>query len=104
MPYRIIWLLAAFLSAISPDPAEGQEYLWCFEGDDVLFDLNPQTNLLTIEHRAAMYNCCPEPVVHQVAVLDRLITVTEWAGVDSPCDCICCFDLKVEMGMQDIEL
>ena len=88
----IIALLAASTSA------SGQDYLWCIDSDEILFDLNPQTHTLTIEHRAAMYNCCPQPVSHDLVITEGLISVTEHAGEYQACDCICCFDLKAEVG------
>jgi hypothetical protein len=88
-----IVLLAGFcLGAL---PAAGQEYLWCFNQDEVVFHLDPVTSRLTIEHRSAIYNCCPEPVSYELAWGEGLLTVTEIIGADPPCDCICCFNLGV---------
>ena len=87
--------LLVFLAGASP--AIAQEYLWCYNEDSVSFALDPAIPQLTIEHRAAMYNCCPEPVSYQVELGEGILTVTEIVGADPPCDCICCFNLKAEV-------
>lgn len=79
-------------------PAQAQEYLWCFDRDTVEFRYDALASLLIIEHRAAMYNCCPEPVRYDVTLGQDLVTVTEMVGADPPCDCICCFNLKAEVS------
>ncbi len=79
-------------------PAGAQEWLWCHGCDQVLFDVHPQSHLLTIRHDAAMYNCCPLPVTYELAVGEGVIDVTEIVGEEAPCDCICCFNYKVEVG------
>lgn len=93
-----LYLLGLLLLLWFATPAVGQDYLWCYDADEIVFDLNPQSHVLTIEHKAAMYNCCPEPVSHDVVVTEGLISITESAGELQLCDCICCFDLKVEVG------
>jgi hypothetical protein len=84
--------------AVAGSPVRAQEYLWCFGQDEVSFQFDPDNHLLSITHLAAMYNCCPEPVSYDVVMGDGLITVTEVVGADPPCDCICCFELKVDIS------
>ena len=86
------------LLALAGPPAFGQDYLWCFNQDDVAFQFVPESASLTIIHTAAMYNCCPEPVSYDVVMGEGVITVTELIGADPPCDCICCFKLEVELS------
>lgn len=97
MSCRIL-VLILILAGLAASPAQGQEYLWCFDRDNVVFHHDPLTSLLTIEHQAAMHNCCPDPVWFEVALAEGLVTVTELVGVDPPCDCICCFTLEAEVA------
>lgn len=42
-----------------------------------------------------MYNCCPEPILDDVDAAGGTLTVVERILEETPCDCICCFDLEV---------
>ena len=97
MSFRILVVLTCLALVICPATAWAQEYLWCFESDTIVFDYNPDSDLLIIEHQAAMYNCCPEPVSYLVEQAEGIITVTELVGEENPCDCICCFNYKAEV-------
>jgi hypothetical protein len=46
-------------------------------------------------HEGAVYNCCPERFDYAVDVVGSTILVTETEIEGEPCDCDCCFDLKV---------
>ena len=97
MSVRIVIALVLFLLILA-SPARSTEYLWCYDADEVLFDFAAATGILSVTHRAAMYNCCPEPVWWDVEQGDGVITITENVGVEMPCDCICCFEFQVEVG------
>ena len=84
-------VLLALLSALLPVAGYAQEYLWCFDEDLITFQLQPDPIHLIIDHHAAMYNCCPEPVSWDVTMESGVIDITENVGVETPCDCICCF-------------
>lgn len=83
-------------AVLYPLPARGQEELWCYLGDAFSFEFDSDNNLL-ITHSAAMYNCCPEPVSWDIEQTPGLIYITEFIGEDEPCDCICCFELSVQV-------
>lgn len=97
MSFRLFVVLSSLVIVCLSPIAQAQEYLWCYEADAVAFSFNPESNLLTIDHQAAMYNCCPEPVSYLVEEAPGLITVTEIVGEEAPCDCICCFNYKAEV-------
>ena len=97
MSFRSVTVLLCLVMAFGLPAAQAQEYLWCYDSDVITFELDPDTSALSIEHRAAMYNCCPEPVSYEVALTPGIITVTEIVGVETPCDCICCFNLITEV-------
>lgn len=95
-PALIPLLMWAIFSV--PQAGIAQEYLWCFDADQILLDLHPADHTLTIDHRAAMYNCCPEPFQYQLESVPGVVEITETVLEEAPCDCICCFNTKVEVG------
>jgi len=46
-------------------------------------------------HEGAVYNCCPDHFAYTVDVTGSEVLVTEFEIEGEPCDCVCCFDLKV---------
>jgi len=78
-----------------PVSASGQP-AWCWDADEVLADVDGST--VHIEHLAAFLNCCPEPITFEIHVGDATIFVEEHSQY--PCDCECCFNLKVTL--QDV--
>ncbi|MDO9171614.1 MAG: hypothetical protein Q7W29_07280 [bacterium] len=67
---------------------------WCTDTDGLRLDVAPATGAVMLAHTGAMYNCCPEPILYDVAAAAGVLTVTERVLEESPCDCICCFDLE----------
>ncbi len=68
--------------------------LWCTDTDGLRLDVVPATGAVWLTHTGAMYNCCPEPILYDVAAAAGVLTVTERVQEETPCDCICCFDLE----------
>ncbi|MCK4411902.1 MAG: hypothetical protein KAY32_00025 [Candidatus Eisenbacteria sp.] len=81
------------LAFASPTPA--QEYLWCFNADDVWAEVSGTT--VVIHHDATVYNCCPDPFEYQVHLEGGVISVREIEVLSTPCDCLCCFRLSAEI-------
>lgn len=71
--------------------------LWCNDTDALRLAVDPDGTVL-LTHAGAMYNCCPEPILYDVALDAGVMTVTERVLEESPCDCICCFDLKAAVS------
>jgi hypothetical protein len=90
-------ILALLFLLLGVLPAQSNDYLWCFDADEIVLEVDPQSGLLTATQRAAMYNCCPEPVDWDIDHDPGVLTIIETVGVEAPCDCICCFDFKVEV-------
>jgi hypothetical protein len=88
----LVFVLALACSAA---PAAAWEYLWCFEADEIRVEVDGAT--VTVFHDAALYNCCPEPILYDVEFGDATLLVVEHTLVEAPCDCFCCFDLAVEI-------
>jgi len=94
---RSLLLVSCLLLCLATPAAAYWEYLWCFESDAVRVEVDPVTALVTVTHEAALYNCCPEPIYHDVEFGDATLMVVEHALIDAPCDCDCCFELGVEI-------
>lgn len=89
-----VWLPLAFLLAVPPavlraDPPS------CVDADELRLGVDPITGSVLLQHVAAMYNCCPEPILYDVEANGGTLTVVERVLEETPCDCICCFDLEV---------
>lgn len=67
---------------------------WCTNTDGLRLEAAPAAGAVSLTHTGAMYNCCPEPILYDVAAAAGVLTVTERVLEESPCDCICCFDLE----------
>jgi len=91
----LVWTFS-LLSLVCCVPAQAQEDLWCFLVDDFSLEFDLENNL-TLNHLAAMHNCCPDPVTWEMEQSPGLIAITEVIGEEEPCDCICCFDLSVQV-------
>ena len=46
-----------------------------------------------IQHLAALYNCCPEPITYDIEIGDATVLIEE--QTQSPCDCDCCMDTEL---------
>ncbi len=88
---RMLYLAVILLLGAAPVAA--QQY-WCWNADGISATVQPGGSVL-VRHDAALYNCCPDPIVYDLSVKDRLAVLTETALADPPCDCLCCFDLAV---------
>jgi hypothetical protein len=91
---RTLLLLTCVLLAgvaLADGPATGA----CLEDD--AFVLTPRTNGLLITHSNATYNCCPDPITYEIEQNGQQILVVERVLSEAPCDCICCFELQVEL-------
>lgn len=88
----ILTILVCALFPVS-DAAFGDD--WCTDADVVAVEWVDDG--LRIHHRAAYYNCCPDPFVYDVATEGAVLTVTETASMAAPCYCNCCFDLWVDL-------
>ena len=63
--------------------------------DDVYAEIDGST--VRLYHDGSEYNCCPDHFDYDVDISAELILVTEHEVLLEPCDCICCFDLGVEI-------
>ncbi|MBU0741253.1 hypothetical protein KKG45_03905 [bacterium] len=90
----LLWL---FVLACFATTAAANEYLWCFNADEVRAEVDPATAEVTVSHAAALYNCCPDPITYDVQFGDETLFVVEHVAADPPCDCNCCFDLGVKI-------
>ena len=89
---NLILPLALLLAA----PPAAQAYqLWCEDADALRIGVDPQTAAVLLTHAGAMYNCCPEPILYDVEANGGTLTVVERVLEETPCDCICCFDLEI---------
>ena len=55
---------------------------------------------LIVHHDAARYNCCPDEIEEQVALLDgNQIEIREIEHLPDygGCTCLCCYDLSAEI-------
>jgi hypothetical protein len=82
-------LLGILLLIGQVTPARAQ--FWCWEADEVIADT--EDDIVRIQHLAALYNCCPDPVTYNIEVGDATILVEEYTL--APCNCDCCMDLEV---------
>ncbi len=85
-------LLLAVLFAASHAAADPSA---CLNTDELTLGVGPTPGTVRLTHLAAMYNCCPEPILYDVGLQEGVLTVTERVLEESPCDCVCCFDLEV---------
>ncbi len=89
---NLILPIALLLAA---PPAAQATQLWCEDADALRIGVDPQTAAVLLTHAGAMYNCCPEPILYDVDAAGGTLTVVERVLEETPCDCICCFDLEV---------
>ncbi len=64
---------------------------WCWDTDEIVAEVDGHS--VRIEHLAALYNCCPDPITYDVEVGDATIFIQE--NTLMPCDCECCYDLTL---------
>lgn len=63
----------------------------------VEYSFDPNTNLLTIQHINAGFNCCPENLYCDVTLNNDTIIIQEFES-DGFCDCNCLYDLDIELN------
>lgn len=66
---------------------------WCLDADVITAE--PREGGIQVKHLAAFYNCCPDPIVYDLTVEGDVLILTETALEETPCDCLCCFDLRI---------
>lgn len=62
----------------------------------LVYDYNPETQILLLTHINAAFNCCPEQVNVQFSFFGDTITLTE-SEVEPMCDCNCRYDLQLQI-------
>lgn len=69
--------------------------LWCEGGDEIRVELDGTT--VTIFHDAALYFCCDSSIRYEVSWEPDRLVVSEIEVVSPECECICCYDLHLEL-------
>lgn len=77
-------------------PAQAFEYEPC--PDEDAFELTVVGDRLSVSHLNATYNCCPEDIVVELTVGEWLILLTEREILETPCDCMCCYEVSCTVG------
>lgn len=85
-------LLTALLTSLPTVPA-GAQGLWCDDADDVYATVDGDS--VTVHHDATVYNCCPAGFHYDVDEEASVIHVLETEILDTPCFCLCCYNLSV---------
>lgn len=85
-------LVLLFVCVLLPVSGAAQEH-WCWDADEIVADVQGST--VHLHHLAALLNCCPEPITFDIEVGDATIMVVE--SSEDPCDCQCCYNLKVSI-------
>jgi hypothetical protein len=83
--------LVLFICVFLPVSASAQDEFWCWDADEIVADVVGST--VHLHHLAALLNCCPDPITFDIEVGDATIMVVERS--EDPCDCQCCYNLKV---------
>ena len=73
--------------------AAAQSEFWCWDADEIRAEVKGGS--VRIQHVAALYNCCPEPITYEILVGAATILVEEHTL--APCDCDCCANLEVTL-------
>jgi hypothetical protein len=76
---------------------EGERVSPPCENDDG-FELVVEGDRLTITHRDATYNCCPEDIEVSLEVDEWLLVLTETEVLVEPCFCVCCYEVDSTVG------
>lgn len=85
----VAWAVAAMLLPAGP---AGAQYLWCWDGDEVFAEV--EGTAVTFHHKAAVYNCCLNPMEYTLFQEDGRLVVQEREILINGCWCICCYDLR----------
>jgi len=89
---RASWAILAIAALPS---AAGAQYPWCEHADQIYATVADST--ITVHHIAAAYNCCPDGFEYAVSQQGAQLDVTETEILSTPCLCVCCYDLAVEI-------
>ena len=76
-------------------PVTAAAQLWCVDTDALRVEVDATTAALVVHHDGAMYNCCPEPIYYTLNPGDETLFITEHVAADPPCDCNCCYTLRM---------
>lgn len=87
---RACLLLLALTALAAPAAATPWDGFWCADADEIIVARHGDGLMVT--HLAALYNCCPGPMVYDVAMDGTAVVLTETALEATPCDCDCCFE------------
>ena len=63
--------------------------------DEDTIEVTVDGSSLTLIHRSATYNCCPDDIVVNLSADGDILTVTEEEDLSSGgCFCLCCYDVE----------
>jgi hypothetical protein len=77
-------------------PERGSAYEPCPEDDTFAFVV--EDDRLHVTHGNATYNCCPEDIAVTLVVGEWLLLLTEEEILETPCDCMCCYEVTSTVG------
>ena len=75
-------------------PSVAQAQFWCWDADEVIAEV--EGDVVRIQHLAALYNYCPDPITYDIEVGDATILIVE--NTQFPCDYECCYDLELTVS------
>ncbi|UCG60422.1 MAG: hypothetical protein JSV52_08785 [Candidatus Zixiibacteriota bacterium] len=64
----------------------------------ILYSYNDTTNTLSIRHENAIFNCCIDEITAEFTVIDNVIVISEDDVESDPCDCVCPYDVDIEIS------
>ena len=89
-------LLLFLVLSIATTATQAEDDLWCEYADQIGGEVHGSS--LTIYHRAALYNCCPDRFDYVIDYVPGFeISVLELEVLSEPCDCNCCYNLSVDI-------
>ncbi len=72
----------------SPSAADGESCLqYDYDG----------TGTLSLTHLDAVFNCCIDYLTAVISIVGNTITITEDEVLSAPCDCVCPYDLQMQV-------
>jgi hypothetical protein len=94
MKLRAMFLSCLLLFVLAP-PGFAQMG-WCANLDYVT--ASAADGMITVTHMNALYNCCPDSFAYAIDQEGNLITVMETEILSTPCSCLCCYNLPLQIG------
>ncbi len=64
----------------------------------IMYEYSDTTNTLEIRHQTSMFNCCIDSITAEIAVIENVIVISEDDVESAPCDCICPYDVDMEIS------